>query len=72
MIADQNEYALFLEYECDISTVKLQGIGTISRAELANIVMICDALICIWFVIYTAKISIYVDLEKRDMQKEFV
>lgn len=61
------KYALFIEYDCDISTVQLHGIGTISRAELANIVMICDAIICIWFVIYTAMLSSWIDSEKHAM-----
>lgn len=44
-------YALFFEYECDISEVDLPHIGVVSRRKLANIVIACDAIICIMFAI---------------------
>ena len=51
---DFDKYALFLEFECNIETIRLDGYGEITRTKLSNIVMICDALICAWFVCHTA------------------
>jgi len=58
---------LFIEYECDISNIKIPGLGTISRNWLANTVMICDALICIWFVFHTALQSYWIRREVFDV-----
>lgn len=44
-------YALFFEFECDISEVDLPHIGIVSRRKLANIVIACDAIICLMFAI---------------------
>ena len=49
---DFDQYAFFLEFECNIQTIRFDGYGEISRTQLANIVMICDALICFWFIIH--------------------
>ena len=51
---DFDQYAFFLEYECNIEYIEIDGFGEISRTKLANIVMICDAMICLWFVVHTA------------------
>lgn len=60
---DFNEYAFFLEFECNIENIRLEGFGEISRTQLANIVMMCDALICIWFVCHTALQSCWIRRE---------
>ena len=50
---DFSTYALYMEYECDISTIDLIYFGSMSRTRLANIVIACDALICLLWAINT-------------------
>ena len=61
-----------LGYECDISTVTLSGFGEISRARLANIVMICDALVILVFIIYTGLQEYWVSRDSFEQRKHFV
>ena len=43
------DYALFFEFECDISNIELAYFGEIPRFRLSNIVIACDAIICLIF-----------------------
>lgn len=45
----QDDLTFFFEYECDISMIELPGFGDISRSNLANVAIACDALICLFF-----------------------
>ena len=68
----EKKYAFFLEFECINETIQLGSYREISRPELANIVMFCDALICIWFVCHTALQSYWIRRESVETEKDFV
>jgi len=69
---DHGKFAFFLEYECDSSVISIAYFGEISRTQMANIVIGCDALICLWFLTHTALLSYWIKRESRDGEKEFV
>ena len=48
-LQDFDDYELFFRHECDYSQVNLPYFGQVSKKELANIVIVCDALICMIF-----------------------
>ena len=43
--------------------------GEIERNQLANIVMICDAIIIIWFIVYTFLLNRWINAEKQASEK---
>ena len=53
LLAIKENYAMFFEYQCDIETVDLYYYGPIERHRLANIVIACDAIICLIWVFNT-------------------
>ena len=55
---------MLLEYECDVGTVDLGRLGEIRRNLLANIVMLCDAIVIIWFICHTFLLNRWIDTEK--------
>ena len=61
-------YALFLHYTCDITNIRVEGYGQLPRTLLANIVMICDALICLWFLLHTILLSFWIRREALEGQ----
>ena len=69
---DFSQYSLFLEYECDISEVDLYYFGKMTRTRLTNIVILCDALICVVFALNTCWLSRAISSEQHDVEKKFV
>ena len=61
-----------MEYECDINTVELYHIGEVSRRRLANIVIACDALICILFAVNTLWLGRGISTEQYVIEKKYV
>lgn len=59
-------------YECDITTIELAYWGPVSRARLANIVIACDALICIIFAVNTWWLGKAIDNEQLRIDNKFV
>jgi len=66
------DYALFVEFECDISEVKLEYFGTISRNTLLNIVVVCEGLICLAFAINICCLSRSFESEQHQADTKFV
>ena len=69
---DLQDYALFMEYECDIATIDLYYFGEVSRARVANIVIACDAIICLAFILNTAWLGRSINQEQYDVDKKYV
>lgn len=69
---NQQAYALFFEYQCDIETVNLYYFGPISRQRLANIVIACDAIICLIWVINTMWLGRSISIEQHIVDSKYV
>ena len=55
-----------------MSTVNLGRVGEIRRNLLANIVMLCDAIVIIWFICHIWLLNRWIDNEKALNEKETV
>ena len=66
------KYALYLEYECDISEIELYYFGAMKRTRLANIVIACDALIILLLAFNTCWLGFKINSEQHDAEKKFV
>ena len=61
-----------MEYQCDISTIDLYYFGPMNRTELANIVIGCDALICIVWLINICWMGRAINNEQHEIDEDFV
>ena len=67
-----SDFALYLDYECDVSTVDLYYYGPINRTRLANICIACDALICIIFAVNILWVARAITVEQYVVDKKYV
>ena len=66
------EFHLFMLYDCDISTVDLMYFGPMARNDLANIVILCDALICLLWAINTCWLGRAIANESNEIDQKNV
>lgn len=60
-----------MKYDCDVSVVDV-AVGEIDRTLLANIVIISDFAIVVWFVVHTALQKLWIKRETVTSQAELV
>jgi len=69
----REDYFLYVEYECDISEIEYADYDLkMNRTRLANIVISCDAIICIIFIINIMWMNRAINTEQFDVDKKFV
>ena len=62
---------MYLKYDCDVSELELEGgLGTLDRNWVANIIIICDILILLWFIVHTALQNSWIKRETRTSQAQ--
>ena len=71
-VLDINDFALFFEFECDIKDVELYYFGEVPRNRLSNIVIACDALICLIFAVNIVWLGRSITAEQYNENVQFV
>lgn len=61
-----------MKYDCNISTIDLLYFGEMERTKLANIVIGCDAVICLLWIINIFWLSRAFYSEQADVDKNYV
>lgn len=61
-----------MEYECDIEIIEMEWFGSMSRTHLANIVITCDAAICLLWIINICWVQRAIQNESDKVDRDFV